>query len=196
MDYFVLTQGRVSVRGELTMWTILRSCLQRVSAAFGLAHDQDVLFSDELLHKLLESIFDADMQAFLAEGSSAMLSRLGDEARARMLVQAIAGLTCIFSRLDDATTEVTQERLDRELGVFAGSERRSAVMENVRRSTLFGNCYTKSQIADLIVEAVESADGNFAITPTEETELAISWATDLPPRTMGVPWGLTIMALN
>jgi hypothetical protein len=193
--YFTLSQGQASIRTDLAIWTILNQCLQKISAVFHLPDKDGVLSSSSTVQRLLQAIFDTQIQGFLSQDSSVILSQLDRTTRAQILAQAIAGFVSVFRRLAKAGLGVTSAVFNRETQRFAESEERRALMMAIEGSNLFNNCYTESQISDLIVHAIEERERNRIIL-NEETEQLVSWATELPDRDMGLPCGFTILPVN
>jgi hypothetical protein len=127
-----------------------------------------------------------------------MVQYLDETTNARMLAQAITGMIILFQGFSNQT-EITPRLFDEELERFAESERRSQAMNKIQASNLFVRCYVRSQILGLIIDTAGEKESR-AVMPVvasdEDYQSVISWATELPPRNMGLPWGFTIMALN
>ncbi|KAK2031641.1 hypothetical protein LX32DRAFT_650592 [Colletotrichum zoysiae] len=206
MSHFTVSMGKASVQNNVSLWTTLSQCYDEVAGTFALQDPEGVLSAPESISKVVHATFDHDEHGLVEQDSSAMANHLDDAAKAHMLAQAVAGTVAFFRRLASSPSHtrrggpVTQAGFDREVRRFAECELRSAMIRKIDESRLFGRCYTKSQIADLIMDAVEgggvsdSDDAEFA--SEDEYQNAIGWATELPARNMGLPWGFTIMAIN
>jgi len=192
MSFFTLNMGQASTQPDLSLRDILARSCHRISAVYNLTDRQSVLSGDSTPSRILEAIFDPGALGFVGEESTAILAQLPGSSRACLLAQAIAGIICIFERLAKSS-EVTPETFDRALLLFSGSEQRTSMLSSIERSGLFNRCYLKSQIVELIAASLRRECRE---SPAEEAEQDLSWATELPPRNLGVPWGLSIMVLN
>ncbi|KAK1992561.1 hypothetical protein LX36DRAFT_588147 [Colletotrichum falcatum] len=200
MSHFTVSMGKASVQSSVPIWTTLSQCYAEVAETFALQDPEGVLSAPDSISKVVHATFDHDEHGLIEQGSpAAMASHLDDDARAHMLAQAVAGTVAFFRKLASSHRgPVTQAGFDREVRRFAECELRAAMIRKIdERSRLFGRCYTKSQIADLIMDVVEGKVGDDAEFASEdEYQNAIGWATELPARNMGLPWGFTIMAIN
>jgi hypothetical protein len=196
MDHLTFSNGRVSISGDLTLWSIAMSCNSTLINNFRLNDPDGILESSDALHLMLQHIFDADTRGFFTEECYEILAGLDGLTKARMLVQAMAGMVLIFRRLSGAGTQITSRTFNRELQLFAEAEARTSVMGVIETTPVFGRCYMKSQIVDVVMDAIEGKDGSVQLSEYDEGGM-LSWATaDLPSRNMGLPWGFCIMALN
>ncbi|KAK1974225.1 hypothetical protein LZ30DRAFT_694492 [Colletotrichum cereale] len=200
MSHFTVSMGKASVQNNVSLWTTLSQCYDEVAKAFALDDPEGVLSTPDSISKVVHATFDHDEHGLIEQDSSAMANHLDDAAKAHMLAQAVAGTVAFFQKLASSSSHrrgpVTQAAFDREVRRFAECELRSAMIRKIEQSRLFGRCYTKSQIADLIMDVVEAKVGDAEFASEDEYQNAIGWATELPARNMGLPWGFSIMALN
>ncbi|EFQ30421.1 uncharacterized protein GLRG_05565 [Colletotrichum graminicola M1.001] len=198
MSHFTVGMGKASVQNNVSLWTTLSQCYDEVAKTFALQDPEGVLSAPDSISKVVHATFDHDEHGLIEQGSSAMANHLDDAAKAHMLAQAVAGTVAFFRRLASSHRRgpVTQAGFDREVRRFAECGLRSAMIRKIDESRLFGRCYTKSQIADLILDAVEGNVSDAEFASEDEYQNAIGWATELPARNMGLPWGFTIMAIN
>ncbi|TKW50471.1 hypothetical protein CTA1_5526 [Colletotrichum tanaceti] len=198
MSHFAVSMGRASVQNNVSLWTTLSQCYGEIAKTFNLQDPEGILSTPESISKVVHATFDHDEHGLIERDSSSMANHLDDATKAHMLAQAVAGTVAFFRELASHHRRgpVTQAGFDREVRRFAGCELRSAMIRTIAESRLFGRCYTKSQIADLIAAAVEGKVNGAEFASEDEYQNAIGWATELPARNMGLPWGFSIMAIN
>lgn len=197
MSHFTLSLGQASVQNSVSLWATLSQCYEEIAKTFNLQDPEGVLSTPDSISKVVHATFDHDEHRLIEQHSSTMLNYLDDATKAHMLAQAIAGIVAFFRKLaSHHQGPVTAASFDREVQRFAKCKLRSAMIRKVEDSRIFGRCYTKSQIADLIMDAVEGEVDDAEFTTEDEYQNAIGWATELPVRNMGLPWGFSIMALN
>ncbi|WYZ43115.1 hypothetical protein EsH8_VI_000814 [Colletotrichum jinshuiense] len=197
MSHFTLSIGKASVQNSVSLWTTLSQCYNEIAKTFNLQDPEGILSTQDSISKVVHATFDHDEHGLIEQNSSSMLNYLDDAAKAHMLAQAIAGMVAFFQKLAaHHYGPITNASFDREVQRFAECELRSAMIRKIEESRIFGRCYTKSQIADLIMGAVEGKVNDAEFTSEDEYQNAIGWATELPARNMGLPWGFSIMALN
>ncbi|KAF6834883.1 hypothetical protein CMUS01_05966 [Colletotrichum musicola] len=200
LSHFTLSMGQASVQNNVSMWMTLSQCYDEIAKTFALPDPEFILSLPSSISAVVHATFDHEAHGLVEPGSSSMLDGLDDVTKAHMLAQAVAGMVAFFRRLaahhDHAYAPVTRESFDREVSRFAGCELRAAMIRKVEESRIFGRCYVKSQIAELVMDAVEGKVTDAEFSSEDEYQNAIGWATELPARNMGLPWGFTIMALN
>lgn len=201
MPSFTVTNGHAAIQPNDTIWESTVHCFEQILDAYDA---RAVLSGQEHLRSTLRATFDEEVRGLLDSGAQAMGlldDALDDPSKARVLAQVIAGTVAVLERtVTDADPEkrVSAERFRAEVQRFAESEHRQRLAGMIGGSKMFGRCYAPQQIRDLIVRAVEDrqdGDGS-AVWLGDEGESAIGWATELPSRNMGLPWGFTILALN
>ena len=139
---------------------------------------------------------------------------LDEDAKACILAQAIAGIVFVLRRLAEHFSpssssslpgrELTTQAFERQLRLFFGSEQRRTILDRVERSHLWGNCFAKPEILNLIMEAIDvdmAHDDSGRSSPVLKLEDdvvdPVAWVNEQrPARNLGIPDGLTIMALN
>ncbi|KAF4862265.1 hypothetical protein CGCSCA1_v014770 [Colletotrichum siamense] len=198
MSHFTLSMGQASVQNNVSMWTTLSQCYDEIAKTFALQDPDSVITNPASISAVVHATFDHDAHQLVEQGHSSMLHGIDDVTKAHMLAQAIAGMVAFFRKLATHHEHgpVTQATFDRDVRRFAECELRAAMIRKIEESRIFGRCYTKSQIADLIMDAVEGKVNDAEFVSEDEYQNAIGWATELPARNMGLPWGFTIMALN
>ncbi|KZL80127.1 hypothetical protein CI238_05431 [Colletotrichum incanum] len=197
MSHFTVSMGKASVQNNVSLWTTLSQCYDEIAKNFNLQDPEGILSTSDSISKVVRATFDHDEHGLIEQNSSSMTKYLDDVTKAHMLAQAVAGMVAFFQKLTSHHHgPVTQASFDREVHRFAECELRSAMIRKIEESRLFGRCYTKSQIADLIMSVVEGKVNDAEFTSEDEYQNAIGWATELPARNMGLPWGFSIMALN
>jgi len=174
---------------------VLAQCWQKISGVFQLSDENGILATDSSLQRLLQAIFDSQVQGFLQPDSHALFSQLESSTKARIFAQAIAGFLIVARRLT-AFGEATVEVFNREVQLFTESEQRAAMLATIEQSDLFSHCYMADQISHLILDAIDPKEGKLGAT-TEETEHMLTWATELEVhRNMGLPWGFSFIPVN
>ncbi|TDZ60918.1 hypothetical protein CTRI78_v004620 [Colletotrichum trifolii] len=198
LSHFTLSMGQASVQNNVSMWTTLSQCYDEIAKTFALQDPDSILTKPETISAVVHATFDHDVHGLVEENSSSMLHYLDDVTKAHILAQAVAGMVAFFRKLaaHHEHNPVTASSFDRDVQHFAECQLRSAMIRKIEDSRIFGRCYTKSQIADLIMDAVEGKVDDAEFTTEDEYQNAIGWATELPARNMGLPWGFSIMALN
>lgn len=198
MSHFTLSMGQASVQNNVTMWTTLSQCYDEIAKTFALQDPENIIANPESISAVVHATFDHDAHGLVEQQSSSMMHCIDDVTKAHMLAQAIAGMVAFFRKLaiHHEHQPVTNASFDRDLQRFADCELRSAMIRKIEDSRIFGRCYTKNQIADLIMDAVDGKVDDAEFTSEDEYQNAIGWATELPARNMGLPWGFSIMALN
>jgi hypothetical protein len=208
----VIHSNHVSILSDFTLHSVCSAIYHSAVAAFAIPGSQKVLAPESSLAKVLSAIFDNDHRAFVLEDSDRILAVLDGEAKGCILTQAIAGMLFILCRLaatypqGAAHGELTAQAFERELRRFARSEQRTSILEKIEKSHLWGNCFAKIELRDLIMEALKTAreeteNSEDPLSPALELEDDIpdpvAWVNEQRPiRDLGVPEGLTIMALN
>ncbi|KAK3385488.1 hypothetical protein B0H63DRAFT_183466 [Podospora didyma] len=199
MDFLDFDMGRVSIPSETTLFELLSQCLAKFVTLFNINDSQGLLSDPSSLERMLRSIFDTDSRAFVTERSLRILAGLDGRDKACLFVQAVAGMTLIFQRLESALSQLSPRLFSRELQLFAESEQRRNMLEKVDGSPLFGSCYSKNTLVDFLAGAVSDREAsrqyNLPSTTIGE-DINVAWGGSRPCKNMGLPWGFTIMAIN
>lgn len=189
--------GRASVEISSSVWETLVQIFDKLSQTYNLNDPEGVMSSHATLQRILAATFDRDELAFLTQHSQA-LDLLDDSldgiTRAHVLAQAIAGMVTILESVTATGRQVDASLVANETRHFAESEHRRRIADMIENSHVFARCYDRSQITNLILRAVEDKE-----VPQWETLIddnQIGWASELPSRNMGLPWGFSILALN
>ncbi|KAK0712785.1 hypothetical protein B0T26DRAFT_345204 [Lasiosphaeria miniovina] len=200
MDYMVSELGRLYVPQEASLFGLLSQCLAKFNDTFAIDDRQGVLSGPSGLERILNSIFDTDSRAFVTDKSLRILAGLDDHDKACLLVQAVAGMALVFRRLASASADLTPRLFSRELQLFAESEQRRSMLEQVGGTSLFSSCYTRSVMVDFLAAVVEERETAHNEVPSAnfvtEDFLSDNVASERPCKNMGLPWGFTIMAIN
>ncbi|ROT42020.1 hypothetical protein SODALDRAFT_318790 [Sodiomyces alkalinus F11] len=192
---FSVTLGHASIQTTDSIWESAVQCFEQILEAY---EARAVLSGLENLRSILQATFDEEVRGLLdsdAQGLSLLDDSLDDATKARVLAQVVAGTVAVLERTTDSGRLVSVERFGAEVRRFAESDHRRRLVETIEGSKVFARCYAPQQIRDVMVRAVEDRhDGEDWLG--EDGQSAIGWATELPSRNMGLPWGFTILALN
>ncbi|KAJ4419505.1 hypothetical protein N0V82_004950, partial [Gnomoniopsis sp. IMI 355080] len=123
---------------------------------------------------------------------------------------AIAGLVSFLGAIATCPSPATAERVAVKMERFAASEERRRMLKAVEGSAVWGDCFEKAQIGEVIMRAVgvekkeeeEVAEkkrvGEVSVVEVEEFAEAPALWHDGPhlKRELGVPDQFTIMMLN
>lgn len=198
MTFFSTSQGHASIQDTDSLWDSATQCFDKLVKSYGLAFDNRTSHQD-ILRSILRATFDKDICGFL-DNDAQTISRLDDAldevTKARVMAQAVAGMSVVLERLQHDDIPITAQRFNVEVQRFAQSEHRRRLVDMIEHSRTFGRCYATVQIRDVIVKAVEDRCDTLADVLGEDGQTAIGWASELPSRNMGLPWGFTILALN
>jgi hypothetical protein len=191
--------GKASVEISSSVWETLVQTSDKLAKTYDLNDPEDVMSSRSTLQRILSATFDRDELAFLTQHSQA-LNLLDDSldglSRAHVLAQAIAGLVTILENVAATGRQVNAAVVNEVISHFAESEHRRRIAEMIEGSRVFARCYDRSQITDLVLRAVEDKEASKWESLADDEQAAIGWASELPSRNMGLPWGFTILALN
>lgn len=199
MSVFSVTMGKASVQITVSVWETLSQTYGKLVKTYNLDDPQGVLSKPETLQGLLEATFDHDELAILTKHSQdlgILDDSLDDITRAHVLAQAIAGIVTVLEHIASSRRQVDQYLVSEEIQHFAESSHRQRIQDTIEGSRVFGRCYDRSQIANLILRAVEDKEVAKWDSLADDEQAAIGWASELPSRNMGLPWGFTILALN
>ncbi|KAL2760975.1 hypothetical protein ACRALDRAFT_2024847 [Sodiomyces alcalophilus JCM 7366] len=199
MPLFSVTLGHAAIPNTHSIWESAVQCFEQILEAYDA---RAVLSGQDNLRSILQATFDEEVRGLLdADAQEAMGlldDALDDATKARVLAQVVAGTVAVLERTTDFGRPADAERFRAEVRRFAESGHRGRLVETIEGSRVFGRCYASQQIRDVIVRAADDrhdSEGS-AGWLEEEGESAIGWATELPSRNMGLPWGFTILALN
>ncbi|KAM0327023.1 hypothetical protein ACHAQA_006146 [Verticillium albo-atrum] len=198
MPYFTVSMGQTAITST-SIWETLLRCFSHINQSYNLQDPNAILSSQDSLRSLLKTTFDRDAQAFLArhsENLDVLDDSLNGPTKARLLARAVAGIVAVFDHLSSSRGDITQEVFDHHVQHFANSDKCRRIISKIEESRVFTRCYAKSQIADVICNAVEDGPDTVDLGLDEDDKAAIEWASELPSRNMGLPWGFTILALN
>ncbi|ENH67135.1 hypothetical protein FOC1_g10002767 [Fusarium oxysporum f. sp. cubense race 1] len=171
IDIFAIDQGHVTLPNDLCPLDALSSILRTISSVFELDVSADLdLTCRNILHRILQFIFDTNTQSALEEDSE-IFAHLSSKQKARILAQAIAAFTVIFQRLAQTGEKVTYGVLNREAQLFTESDQR-ALMQN------------------------EDAATPQPVAADDKQDFMFSPSAAQDHKNMGVPWGFSIMAIN
>ncbi|KAM0270641.1 hypothetical protein ACHAQH_009357 [Verticillium albo-atrum] len=198
MPYFTVSMGQAAITSPSIWKTLLRS-FSHINQTYNLQDPQDILSSHASLKSILQTTFDREAEAFLdrhSESLDVLDDSLNGPAKARLLARAVAAIVAVFDHLSIYRGEITQETFDHHVQQFAKSDQCRRIISKIEESRVFSRCYAKSQLADVICQAVEDGVDTASLGLGEDDQAAIEWASELPSRNMGLPWGFTILALN
>ncbi|KAG7146527.1 hypothetical protein HYQ46_004672 [Verticillium longisporum] len=198
MPYFTVSMGQAAITSPSLWKTLLRS-YSHINQTYNLQDSHGVLSCQAGLKSILNTTFDREAQAFLdrhSENLDVLDDSLNGPAKARLLARAVAGVVAVFEHLSACRGEITQEVFDQQVQHFAESDQCRRIIAKIEESKVFSRCYAKSQLADVICQAVEDGSDTASLGLGEDDQAAIEWASELPSRNMGLPWGFTILALN
>ncbi|RGP65895.1 hypothetical protein FLONG3_9027 [Fusarium longipes] len=200
VDIFTIDQGHVNLPGDLCPLDALSSILGSISSVFELDVCADLdLNCRDILHRILQSIFDTNTQLLLEQETSEFFAHLSSKQKARILAQAIAAFAVIFERLVQTGEKVNYGVLNREAQLFTESDQRPLMQSLIEGDGVFEKCTKKSEIADAILAAIE-ADEDAAtpqpIAADDKQDFMFSPSAALEHKNMGVPWGFSIMTIN
>ncbi|KAH6686741.1 hypothetical protein F5X68DRAFT_11968 [Plectosphaerella plurivora] len=196
---FTVTMGKASVEIPNSVWETLGQTSDKLAKSYNLNDPESIMSSRNTLQRILAATFDRDELAFLTQHSQA-LDLLDDSldgiTRAHELAQAIAGMVTILEKVAAIGRQVDASLVNDEIRHFAESEHRRRIAQTIEGSRVFARCYDRSQITDLILRAVEDKEDSQWESLADDEQAAIGWASELPSRNMGLPWGFSILALN
>ncbi|KAM0544858.1 hypothetical protein ACHAPJ_011603 [Fusarium lateritium] len=200
VEIFTIEQGHVTIPNELCPLDALSSILRNISSVFELDVCADLdLNCRDILHRILQSIFDTNTQSVLEQETSEIFGHLSSKQKARILAQAIAAFTIIFQRLAQTGQKVSYGVLNREAQLFAESDQRALMQSNIEGNSVFENCEKKSNIAEAILAAIDADEDPATPQPVavdDKLDFVFSPGAALEHKNMGVPWGFSIMTIN
>ncbi len=202
MSSLVFDMGRLAIPPETTLFSLLNQCYAKSVTIFAINDPDNVLSGPSALERMLGSTFDTASREFVVQKSPRILDGLDNHDKACLFVQAVAGMAIIFQRLRAARTALTPSLFSRELQLFAESDQRRNMLDKIGASTLLESCYTSSVMADFVMATIEGRETrHFEDLPLgrlgeEILSDDVAWVSDRPCKTMGLPWGFTIMTLN
>ncbi|EMT73390.1 hypothetical protein NOF04DRAFT_1329169 [Fusarium oxysporum II5] len=199
IDIFAIDQGHVTLPDDLCPLDALSSILRNISSVFELDVSADLdLTCRNILHRILQFIFDTNTQSALEEDSE-IFAHLSSKQKARILAQAIAAFTVIFQRLAQTGEKVTYGVLNREAQLFTESDQRALMQSLIEGDAVFENCTRKSDIAEAILSAIDADEDAATPQPVaadDKQDFMFSPSAAQEHKNMGVPWGFSIMAIN
>lgn len=199
IDIFTIDQGHVTLPDDLCPLDALSSILRNISSVFELDVSADLdLTCRNILHRILQFIFDTNTQSALEEDSE-IFAHLSSKQKARILAQAIAAFTVIFQRLAQTGEKVTYGVLNREAQLFTESDQRALMQSLIEGDAVFENCTRKSDIAEAILSAIDADEDAATPQPVaadDKQDFMFSPSAAQEHKNMGVPWGFSIMAIN
>ncbi|KAL6914596.1 hypothetical protein ACHAPO_007723 [Fusarium lateritium] len=200
VEIFTIDQGHVNLPSNVNPVDALSSILRSISSVFELDVCADLdLNCRNILHRILQSIFDTNTQLLLEQETSEFFANLSSKQKARIVAQAIAAFTTIFQRLAQTGEKVTYGVLNREAQLFTESDQRALMQSLIEGDSVFENCAKKSDIAEAILTAMD-ADEDAAtpqpIAADDKQDFMFSPSAALEHKNMGVPWGFSIMTIN
>ncbi|KAK2928981.1 hypothetical protein FoTM2_011845 [Fusarium oxysporum f. sp. vasinfectum] len=182
IDIFTIDQGHVTLPDDLCPLDALSSILRNISSVFELDVSADLdLTCRNILHRILQFIFDTNTQSALEEDSE-IFAHLSSKQKARILAQAIAAFTVIFQRLAQTGEKVTYGVLNREAQLFTESDQRALMQSLIE--------------GDAVFENYEDAATPQPVAADDKQDFMFSPSAAQEHKNMGVPWGFSIMAIN
>ncbi|KAJ4387281.1 hypothetical protein N0V93_007870 [Gnomoniopsis smithogilvyi] len=161
------------------------------------------------LRAILTATLDPSHVAFVlpSPSSAPLLAALPEDARGPLFAQAIAGLVSFLGAIATCPSPATEERVAVKLERFAASEERQRILKEIEGSAVWGDCFEKAQIGELIMRAVgvkdeemmtEKRAGDVTVLEVDEFAEAPALWHDGPhlKREFGVPDQFRIMMLN
>lgn len=200
VDIFTIEQGHVTLPSDLCPLDALSRILRSISSVFELDVCADLdLNCRDILHRILQSIFDTNTQLLLEQETSEFFANLSSKQKARILAQAIAAFTVIFQRLALTGEKVNYGVLNREAQLFTESDQRALIQSLIEGDSIFESCTKKSDIAEAILAAIDADEDAATPQPVaadDKHDFMFSPSAALEHKNMGVPWGFSIMAIN
>jgi hypothetical protein len=200
IDVFTIDQGHVTIPNDLCPLDALSSILRNISSVFELDVCPELnLTCRDILHRILQSIFDTNTQLVLEQETSEIFAHLSSKQQARILAQAIAAFTVVFQRLAQTGEKVNYGVLNREAQLFAESDQRALMQGLIEGDNVFEECRKKSDIAEAILAAIDADEDAATPQPVaadDKHDFVFSPSAALEHKSMGVPWGFSIMAIN
>jgi len=196
MDCLNFELGRIRIPAETTLFSLLERCLASFVSIYAITDSQSLLKDPSTLERILGSVFDTSARAFVTEKTFHIESGLDDHDKASLFTQAVAGMAIIFNRLSRSGGALSSGLLSRELQLFTESEQRRDVLDKISASSLLSSCYTKNEIVDFLMAAMEDrAVGRHGAYDYLLND-SVACVSDRPLKNMGLPWGFTIMSIN
>jgi len=205
MVYLSVDLGFVSIEKDSSIRSILDQYIETATQNAKVRDADGILVDPSNRQRILDAIFLDDASSFVSGDHGELQSGLGEQERARLVVQGIAGILSLLFRLARVEPCISQQDLDAELHAFTVRGIPTLLRQEVEESRIFSDCLMKTQLADLILAAARMGASHPATTDClHKTD--ISWEDyqedafgstySRPPRNMGQPWGFTIMAIN
>ncbi|CAM1508864.1 Fc.00g026030.m01.CDS01 [Cosmosporella sp. VM-42] len=196
VEVFAVKDGQAYVPRDLCPREILSQTLRTIAGVFELKTDAELdLTSQKVLHRIDQAMFDTDTQDFMEQESSDIYAHLTPEEKDRILAQAIVAATSIFGRLAATGKIVTWGLLNREAQLYAESDQRSVSHDTIEDSLVFDHCRQKSQIADMIMDAMDAEESPSSPQATHVDE-NVDFCLPTTAENMGLPSGFHVMAIN
>ncbi|KAK3374781.1 hypothetical protein B0H63DRAFT_480871 [Podospora didyma] len=226
-DYFTVNTGHARKADGVEMAEIIPNFFAKAVAIFNMRDTAAVLTDPTLLDRILGATFEPAQRRFLEESlhhssieSGTILLGLSPHERAVLLTQALAGIVLFLHKLADtqwphedlvSPYTLPARTVERELQEIRSGTEKQEVLETIEASRIFSSCQLKTEIADLVVKAVEQAErvdvpnspnqraGSRGIVVEDDSELqeiSLSFVNDKGPDDMFLPCGLKILRLN
>lgn len=227
-EYFSVDTGHARKISGVEMRDIMPNFFTKAVRIFNMRDRARVLERPELLEQVLVATFGADQRPLLQESlhkssiEPGILLSLSPHERAVLLVQALTAVVMFLDKLADTQWPhrnhdafpgvLTWHTVEHEIRDIGSGRARRALLGTIEHSPIFTSCALTGAIADLIVEAVETADkvadkvaephGRRAskdilvVDDAELEEISLSFVNDKHPGDMVLPCGLTILPLN
>lgn len=223
-EYFSVDTGHARKISGVEIRDIMPNFFTKAVRIFNMRDRARVLERPELLEQVLVAAFGADQRPLLQESlhksstEPGILLSLSPHERAVLLVQALTAVVMFLDKLADTQWPhrnhdafpgvLTWHTVEHEIRDIGSGRARRALLGTIEHSPIFTSCALTGAIADLIVEAVETADkvaephGRRAskdilvVDDAELEEISLSFVNDKHPGDMVLPCGLTILPLN
>ncbi|KAK4166919.1 hypothetical protein QBC43DRAFT_11372 [Cladorrhinum sp. PSN259] len=195
--------GRLALPAESTIHTLLTQSYTKLTEIFNLHDPESLLSSQSTFSHILDAILDTSSRPFANPDSELILAGLDDHDKACLYLQAVVGMVLILERLKSSSSDLSAGLLARKLQLFAESKQRQAVLDAIAGSHCFSESYTRNDVVEFLVNAIQDREvDDFSLPTPSGEELLVSvgnsWdgSSERPCKNMGLPWGFTIMALN
>ncbi|KAM0345972.1 hypothetical protein ACHAPU_006026 [Fusarium lateritium] len=198
VNIFIIDQGHVTIPNDLCPLDALSSILRTISSVFELDVCSGLdLTCRNILHRILQSIFDTNTQLLLEQETSEIFANLSSKQRARILAQAIAAFTIIFQRLAQTGEKVNYGVLNREAQLFTESDQRALMEGLIESDHVFEDCHQTSDVAEAILAAIDADEDAATPQPVaadDKQDFMFSPSAALEHKSVGMPF--SIMAIN
>ncbi|KAK1762219.1 hypothetical protein QBC33DRAFT_290822 [Phialemonium atrogriseum] len=220
-EYFTVDTGHARKRSGVEVGGILRDFFAKATQVFNLKDRDALLLAPHLLDSVLAAAFESRDELGLlqdaleggdGDGGGAhqqpLIGLLSPHDRACLLAQALAQTALFFHGLataqwaqGDPAVGLTEQSIGRELREMRLGTGRKSVIEVVEASPIFTQCFSRSEISELIVRAVEQtqevgAGQNPISVSSELKDIPLTSVNDRGRDDLVLPCGMTIVPLT